>query len=251
MFLSIIRLTCDQTATTLELLRSADALMRERDDVEIRMVDNGRTPVEPAIRAEGFGWTDRLHIIANGENRGVAAGRNQGLRAAEGEVMMILDNDTIVTPEAVLGLAQYVAEHQQCGVAGPTLVSADGVVQDSAKPFPSPWLKLRHTVGVKGLTGREREAMESGHPTYVIGACQAFRRDTLKRVGWLDEGIFYGPEDADFCLRVGRLGLTVDYRPEFRIIHHWRRATRRSPFSSLALKHAKGLLRFYLRHLFR
>lgn len=43
-------------------------------------------------------------------------------------------------------------------------------------------------------------------PEYLIGACQFFRREAYLEAGPLDENIFYGPEDADFCLRIRKKG---------------------------------------------
>ena len=94
----------------------------------------------------------------------------------------------------------------------------------------------------------ERAELANPHPYYVIGACQVFRRDVLGKVGLLDEGIFYGPEDCDFCIRVRKAGFTIDYLPQLRLTHDWRRATRRSPLGTLGRRHLKALLRFWMRH---
>jgi GT2 family glycosyltransferase len=83
---------------------------------------------------------------------------------------------------------------------------------------------------------------------YLIGACQMIRRETLEEVGLLDENIFYGPEDVDFCLRVYQHGWNVYYFPHTKIIHYEQRLTKKKYLSSLSLRHLKGLIYLYWKY---
>ena len=56
------------------------------------------------------------------------------------------------------------------------------------------------------------------------------RREVIERIGLLDENIFYGPEDADYCMRIAAEGWKVVYLPQYTIVHHWRRATNKKLF---------------------
>jgi GT2 family glycosyltransferase len=82
---------------------------------------------------------------------------------------------------------------------------------------------------------------------YVIGACQVIRRVALERVGLLDEWIFYGPEDIDFCLRLRASGWHVVYNPDATILHLERRVAR-SFFSFLGWQHLWGVLYYFCKH---
>lgn len=251
MRLSIIILTCNQRDYTLRCLRSmTDWLNHRRDDVEVILVDNGSEDdtLEQVEMWRDECLTGNLRIIRAGENLGVARGRNLGLKAAGGEVLMLLDNDTIANPDTFETLCEYVERNPSCGIAAPALYSPQGELQASAKPYPGLWLKLSHVLRPGRELAAEREELRKRHPFYVIGACQVFRRDVLDRVGWLDEKIFYGPEDCDFCIRVRRAGYTVDYLNDLRLTHDWRRATRRSPFSRLGRLHARALLYFWIKN---
>ncbi|MDE6805501.1 MAG: glycosyltransferase family 2 protein [Muribaculaceae bacterium] len=249
--LSIIILTCNQRDFTLRLLHSMEGWLRASgNDVEVILVDNGSTDsTSESIRAwlRESGITN-LRLIEAGENIGVARGRNLGLKAARGEVLMLLDNDTVADGRVYDELCRYVEDTPACGIAAPALYSPDGELQASAKPYPSPWLKLRHVLSPGRESAAERAELANPHPYYVIGACQVFRRDVLGKVGLLDEDIFYGPEDCDFCIRVRKAGFTIDYLPQLRLTHDWRRATRRSPLGTLGRRHLKALLRFWMRH---
>ena len=85
-------------------------------------------------------------------------------------------------------------------------------------------------------------------PVYVIGACQMFWRKVVDTVGMLDEHIFYGPEDADWCIRIKLAGWKTHCLNNHTIMHDYRRSTRRSPFSKLGRMHMKALLYFYWKH---
>ena len=248
--LSVIVLTFNQQAVTMRLLKSMESWLKSNDDVELIIVDNGSND-GTVNKIES--WRREFEVqnvstIVSSENIGVAAGRNLGLKNAQGEVVMLLDNDTICDGVVYDKLAGYVLETPGCGIASPALYSPEGELQASAKPYPSLWLKLQHVLSPGEETVNERKELGKRHPYYVIGACQVFRRDLLNKIGYLDSGIFYGPEDCDFCIRTRRAGYSIDYLSELRLVHDWRRVTRMSPFSFLGKKHILGLLRFWLRH---
>ena len=249
MTLSIVILTFNQRVHTLRLMDSLLPYLCSRKDVEAVIIDNGSSDgTTDAIMDKLQSYPEiegRLRIIVEKENRGVAAGRNIGLNSSQSDFLLILDNDTIISGQAIDGLLNHLQNHPGCGICAPALYSPSGEPQLSAKPYPGLRLKLAHILRPGKELVREKEEMKKRHPWYVIGACQMFRKSVFDKVGQLDEGIFYGPEDADYCARVRECGFTIDYLPEFSIIHDWRRVTRRNPISKLALKHFAGLLRFW------
>lgn len=250
MDLSIIVLTCNQRAYTMRLLESMGAYLRATPGTELILVDNGSadTTIADVRRWQQSLNLSNLTIIEAGENLGVARGRNLGLKAARGEVLMLLDNDTIADPDTFEALRRHVIENPSCGIAAPALYAPDGELQASAKPYPGIWIKLAHILRPGIELACEREELLKPHPYYVIGACQTFRREIPERIGMLDSAVFFGPEDCEYCIRVRKAGYTIDYLPHLRLTHYWRRATRRSPLSPLARRHAIALLRFWLRH---
>ena len=245
MRISLVILTCNQRDTTLRCLRSLQSLMAE-PDCEIILVDNGSVDGTADMVAHEF---DRIRIIRLDKNCGVAVGRNTGLRLATGRHMMILDNDTIATSSAIFALSTYLDRHPEVGIVGPRLTNPDGEVQTSYKPFPGLGVKIRNVIAGKNRTSIAADAPRSPfEPFYIIGAAQMFPRYIYEAVGGLDEKIFYGPEDADFCMAVRRLGKKIIYNPDITIIHDWQRATTSSLLSVGARRHAAALLYFYRKH---
>ena len=232
---------------------------------EVIVVDNGSTDNTRAI-LESYG--ERINLILLKKNNGVAVARNIGMATAKGEFIWILDVDTIVNREAVDGMLEYIENHPECGLCACRLQSEGGDVQDSCRKLPYPKHKIRNLLSAKTgkmtFTGKfnekikkqnesqfYRKELQSGEPfeaEYVIGACQIFRKEILDEVGFLDEKIFYGPEDADFCLRISRKGYKVVCLPAFHIIHHYNRISNKKIFSRMSYLHLKGLVYFYAKH---
>ena len=254
MTLTIVILTCNQREHTLRLLESLLPYMKSHRGVEAVIVDNGsidgttkaiRTRLESVAKDVSV----KVKIIELPENVGVAAGRNIGASGSSAEFIMFLDNDTIISPEAIDGLIAHINENPRSGICAPALHSPQGEVQLSAKPYPSFRIKLAHLLRPGHDLQCERNEMLKPHPWYVIGACQMMRRSTYADVGPLDEHIFYGPEDADYCARVRKAGLTIDYLPHLSMTHDWQRVTRRNPLSCMGLRHACSLFYFWFKTL--
>ena len=218
---------------------------------EVIVIDNGSQDQTCAVIKKN--WPE-MQLVCNTENRGVAPARNQGIRLAQGEYVLILDDDTIVRPGALDCLIRYMGEHPEAGLCGPKLTGADGELQLSCRRFPTLIDKLARrlpSAAARKVT-RTVEMADWDHHTirqvdYVIGACQIIRRRALQEVGLFDERIFYGPEDVDICLRLQQAGWSVVYNPEAVIVHEERRMTR-SLRAGLIWKHVWGLGYFFWKH---
>lgn len=242
--LSVIIITWNQLSYLQECLHSLHPVMR-REDVEVIIVDNGSNDGTDQYLARNYPQV-RLHV--NACNKGVAYARNRGLELSKGSKILFLDNDTIVNENAISGLEAYLDEHPQVGLCACRLVDGNNRIQDSFKPFPGLWLKVKNVLRITGHVPDLQIPTSPFEPVYVIGACQMIRREVIDCIGLLDERIFYGPEDADYCLRIVAHGWKVVYLPQYMIIHHWRRATNKKLFSRLAWKHFCALCYFYAKY---
>lgn len=218
-------------------------------DWEIIVVVNGDEDGTVAAIAGRF---PSVRLIVNAKNRGVGPARNQGIAVARGEVVVLLDADTTVPAGSLNGLIRALRRAPRVGVMGPRLVGPRGERQGTARAFPSALTKIRRRAPQWLAALLPGDAVpDTDWPRevgYVIGACQALRREALEQVGALDERIFYGPEDVDLCLRMWNAGWRVLWQPDVTIIHHEQRATRRRPLTMLMVHHGLALVYFFFKH---
>ncbi len=245
MDISLVILTCNQRELTLRCLHSVSELLG-KEGREIILVDNGSTDGTTEAVETLF---PAVRIIRLDKNYGVAGGRNRGLKAAHGRHLMILDNDTVASPSTIEALSEYLDRNPDVGLVAPRLTSPSGDVQSSFRPYPGIFSKLRNILAGKRRSSISRAVpTEAIEPFYVIGAAQMFTAELYQQSGGLDENIFYGPEDADFCMAVRAAGKKVVYLPSLSIIHDWQRATTASLLSKGARTHTRALLYFYRKH---
>lgn len=218
---------------------------------EVIVIDNGSQDETVSMITRQF---PKTQLVKNDRNCGVAPARNQGLRLARGEYVLILDDDTIIHPTALDHLVRLLDTQPDVGLCGPKLLDADGQLCLSCRLFPTLLDKLgrRFPSALTRHAAREAELVDWAHDTtrrvdYVIGACQMIRRTALTEVGLLDENIFYGPEDIDLCLRMYQAGWRVVYHPQASVTHAERRVAR-SALSRLGWKHVGGLIYYFWKH---
>lgn len=249
MQLSVVLICWNSLSYLREALASLQTTLQVAQDSEIILIDNGSTDGTDQFIAENY---PNIKYQRLPENRGVAYARNRGIEIAQGNYIWLLDDDTIANGEALKAMLCYMKKTPQCGICGCRLVNAEGETQQSYKVYPGLWVKvcnvLNRNKGSKDPYATQLEKGEPFEPTYIIGACQLLRREMVQQIGLLDEKIFYGPEDADYCLRARNCGWSVAYLPQVSITHHWKRITNRNLFSPMARKHTAALIYFYCKH---
>lgn len=222
---------------------------------EIIYVDNGSVDGSPFRVQTGH---PTVKLIRNTCNKGVSVARNQGMKEATGDYLLLLDSDTEITLDAIDDMLTFMQEHPEAGLCGCKMFGPSGEIHDSCRPFPT--LRGKIAAGLRILAGRlhlsvketrspyNKFATEPFEVDYVQGACQMIRREAQQKTGWLDEHIFYGPEDADFCLRIQQSGYKVYFLPQTLIYHAYQRISSRRIFSGINRKHLQGLLHYFRKH---
>ena len=232
-------------------------------DSEIIVIDNGsvdgtrsisrsfRHPV-PMVEAARHKPSPALGLSSTPKPRRSSC-EKPGLKLARGEYIMILDVDTVVPKRCFSILTSIMSANLRIGVLAPRLQSEDGSLQHSCRRFPTLVSKLaRRLPGSWAERAVRADYMVATdglvYVDYAIGAAQFIRRKALNEVGWLDERIFYGPEDVDFCLRMWQSGWAVAHVPDPVIVHHESRITKRRLLSKVAVRHIIGLVYYFVKH---
>jgi GT2 family glycosyltransferase len=186
---------------TLECLWSLAAVDYPR--LSVVLVNNG-VPDFPSERFEQA-WPG-LRIVTTGENLGFTGGNNLGIRQAlrEGaDVVLLLNNDTVVRPDLIRALLPPLAR-PDVGIVGPVITYYDRPdrVWFAGGRF-NRWLGFTlHSEMDRPLT----DASPDRPVDFITGCALMVRRDVFERVGLLWDALFIYFEDAEFCLRAARAG---------------------------------------------
>jgi len=207
---SIVMLTMNEFKCTELALRSIAAHTPERH--EIIVVDNGSTDGTPGKLR---GWP-RVRVIANAENRGFAGGSNQGILAAAGDELLLLNNDVIVTPGWLAGLRRALDFGPRIGMAGPVSNNVSGIQLDRGAAYGTGEELLAYAAA-----NAARNAGQLLRVDRLVGFALLFRRNLVNRIGLLDERFGRGNfEDDDYCRRARIAGFDLVVARDV-FIHHF------------------------------
>jgi len=218
----------------------------------IVVVDNASSDGTPAwLRTE----RPDVQLIANAANAGFARANNQGIRATRGDLVLLLNPDTLVPRGAVDRLAGALIATPDAAAAGPRLVDGRGVPELSFGAMIGPWSELRqkwlvalHTRGVPPVAAWVRRATaRRGFPDWVSGACLLVWRRDAEAAGLLDERFFMYTEDVDFCAALRANGRRVLFTPDAEVVHLRGRSRATAP-AATASAYRRSQLAFYRKH---
>lgn len=181
---------------------------------EIIVADNASTDGSQELLRQAY---PEVHLIALPENRGFTGACNAGLRAARGDILVLLNNDTEADPHWLAAIVEAFERHPEVG-----LVASKMLLFDRRTVF--------HTAGdfyrVDGLPGNrgvwQTDVGQYEREEYVFSACggaAAYRRVMLDEIGLLDEDFFYSCEDVDLAWRAQLAGWRCLYVPQAVVYH--------------------------------
>lgn len=247
-----------------ECLNSLIALCGNGISGNIVVIDNGSSDdtvqrINQVFRIDRKDVGHKLFQLE--KNSGTTVSRNIGIRyllecQKKPNYICVLDSDTVVNELAMDNLISVLESNPSCGIVGPRMHDANMVYQRSGRQIPTVTEKLLKVLPVKSLqakgTAQEATIPEDGTGSvdvgYLMSACWMMRSDLFAQVGLLDEKIFYAPEDVEFCIRVWKAGMRVQYCYDADILHHWQRLSRKKLFSKHNFEHMKGLVYLFWKH---
>jgi GT2 family glycosyltransferase len=221
---------------------------------ETFVVDNGSRDGSPEMVGREF---PAVQLIANRANRGFAAANNQALRLAKGRYVLLLNPDTRVHKGSLEKMVKFMDEHVEAAACGPLLLNEDGTAQHAARRFPT----FAYALASKTVFGRlglfrgshdfvRMRGVSFDHTIEVdqpSGAALFIRRDSLEKIGLLDEGYFIFFEEVDLCHRLKDAGYRIYLCPEARVTHYGGRS-RRQNRTQVTLANAESMLRYFRKH---
>jgi GT2 family glycosyltransferase len=175
-------------------------LASEPPPAEIMVVDNASSDGSAVRAAELEG----VRILDAGANLGFAAGANAGATATSAPLILFMNPDVRLEPNAPATLVALLGAEERVGVVGPEVRNPDGTLQN------------------RGLV-----IDPTGHPTgatsddlfFVSGCALVVRRELFEKLGGFDDDYFMFAEDLDLCWRAQLLGWTVKVVPSAVVFH--------------------------------
>ena len=223
---SIIILTHNQLEYTKKCIESI--FTRTKEPFELVVVDNGSTDgtveyLETEVRGRKTedgrqGKRAEVRIIKNKENLGFAAGNNQGMAAARGDYILLMNNDIVVTPGWLGRMISCVERNHRIGIVGPmsNYVSGPQLVKDVT-------YNLADLDGLNDFSAKfsDQYAGKTQRFLRVVGFCMLIKKTVIDKIGGMDDRYGLGNfEDDDFSLRATLAGFE-SWIAEDCFIHHF------------------------------
>jgi N-acetylglucosaminyl-diphospho-decaprenol L-rhamnosyltransferase len=208
---------------------------------EIILVDNGNPPAAMA-------WIDRFiarspaaRLFRGGDNPGFGTAVNRAARAANGDLLLVLNPDAVVRRGSVERLAETLADLAAPALVGGRIFDIHGREERGAR---------RHTLTLSRALGLQAWTMEQDPPPptaidvgAVSGAFFMMRAADFFALGGFDEAYFLHVEDVDLCRRVHVAGGRVVYEPRAGALHYG--ATSDAPSAIVTAHKARSLARYF------
>jgi GT2 family glycosyltransferase len=191
------------------------------EPLEIIVVDNASVEDSTKALYRHLSHEARFRLVTHDGPFNFSAACNHGARAARGDLLLFLNNDTeVLHPDWLEQLVQWF-EVDGIGAVGSKLLFPDGTLQHAGV-----------IVGMGGIAGH---LFHGEHEHYwslfgsddwyrnlsaVTGACVLVSREAFDSVGGFDEAYRLAYGDVDLCIRLRNSGWRILYTPHARLLHH-------------------------------
>jgi N-acetylglucosaminyl-diphospho-decaprenol L-rhamnosyltransferase len=223
------------------------------DGVHVIVVDN-KSPEDPIPSVEDLPIT----IVRSPVNGGFSAGCNLGAAHGSAPMILFVNPDARMAPDALHALRGRLDAEPRTGVVGPRMEDENGSLLYTQRRFPAPARTFAQALFLHRLAPhaswsdeliRDADAYDAaGDPDWLSGACLLVRREAFDAIDGWDDGFFLYCEDTDLCRRLRRAGWDCRYEPAALVRHDEGGS---APRSGLLAIHTQSRLRYARKHLGR
>jgi GT2 family glycosyltransferase len=222
-------------------------------EFELIVVDNASTDSTLDLLSQRH----HLKLIANKTNAGYAHANNQGIAAATGEYVLLLNPDARTDLGALDKLSGVLDTHPDAGAAAPRLVNPDGTTQYSIRTFPTAASALWETTGLARLFPHSRvfgrwkmRYFDYGRDAPVeqpMASCLMIRRAALEQLKGMDERFPIYFNDVDLSKRMAEAGWKTFYVADAGAVHECGGSTLQVRTRMIRESH-RSLFRYLAKH---
>lgn len=205
-------------------------------NVQVFVVDNNSVDGSVEMVQTKF---PGVQLIANKENVGFSRANNQALVLSDARYLLLLNPDTVVEEDTFSKVIQFMDGNEEAGGLGVRMVDGKGrFLPESKRGLPTPMVAFYKIFGLSKLFPKSKRfgqyhlgylsEFEVNEVDVLSGAFMLMRKETLDKVGLLDETFFMYGEDIDLSYRIQLGGYKNFYFPETKIIHYKGESTKKS-----------------------
>lgn len=207
-----------------------DTIPFDEYSLEVIVVDNASKEDEASVISERY---PQVKVIRSNKNLGFAGGNNLGIKAALGDYLFFVNNDTLffrgtrceVRGAGIDSLIERLKSNPNIGAVCPKIRFAwdDAPIQFAGyTPLSSITIRNRPIGFGESDKGQYNEA----HPTpYAHGAAMMVKKEVIEKAGLMPEDYFLYYEELDWSMMMRRAGYEIWYEPTFTIFHKESQAT--------------------------
>lgn len=182
-------------------------------NVEVIVVDNGSSQDQKDYLSK----TKGILYVDNPVNRGFTGGHIDGLAHAKGDLILLLNNDAVMSPDYVTNLVPLFEDKKVAAVGGKSFFWDDkNPIFSTTNQFFS-YMNLDPTTGETFLQIHDDGMVQEVNT--VSGSAMTVRRSVIDELGYLHDEFFAYYEETDLIARMKRAGYKVLYSPDLHIWH--------------------------------
>jgi len=211
---SIITINYNESSVTMDMLESLKDLTYK--NIEVFVIDNASPNDNPDVIKEAF---PNINLIKSEENLGFAGGNNLGVKAAKGEFLLFINNDTIVPENFIEPLVETLENDSSIGMVSPKIKFHwdASLIQYAGYTPMSHWTIRNNSIGYHQKDDGEYD--KPSETESIHGAAMMVPKRIVDEVGMMTEIYFLYYEEHDWAERIKRSGYKVYYQPKSYILH--------------------------------
>ena len=216
--LSIITINYNGLKDTCELIDSIPF----DGNMEVIVVDNASNQDEASIISERY---PQVKVIRSHQNLGFAGGNNVGIKAAKGQYILLINNDTYFKEYNIDALINRLESSDKIGIVCPKLrfAWANHPIQFAGY---TPLSRITVRNQAIGFGESDHGQYDTAHPTpYAHGAAMLVKHEAMDKVGLMPEYYFLYYEELDWSMMFSRAGYEIWYDPACTVYHKESQAT--------------------------